>query len=219
MCPNRDWFFSFQALDGGTVYMGNDHAFKTKGISTIKLKVHDGTVRELTDVRYMPDLKKNLISVGALESKGFKIIIEAGVMKVVLGALVVLKGIRLNNLYFLKRNTVVGGATTFSNAVVDDTTRLWHIMRLGHASKKALQGLVKQGLLKDVKVCKLKFCEHCVLGKQTLVKFGSAVHQTRETLDYVHSNVWGPAKNTSLGGNRYFVTFVDDYSRRVWCIL
>jgi hypothetical protein len=39
-----------------------------------------------------------------------------------------------------------------------DTTRLWH-MRLGHAGEKAMQGLVKQGLLKGAKTCKLEFCE------------------------------------------------------------
>ena len=52
-------------------------------------------------------------------------------------------------------------------------------MRLGHAGEKALQGLVKQGLLKGAKTGKHGFCEHCVLGKQTRVKFGTAVHNTK----------------------------------------
>ena len=46
--------------------------------------------------------------------------------------------------------------------VASDTTRLWY-MRLGHASENALQSLVKQGLLKGAKTCKLEFCKHCVL--------------------------------------------------------
>ncbi|KAM1197580.1 hypothetical protein ACFX1Q_009862 [Malus domestica] len=94
-----------------------------------------------------------------------------------------------------------------------DTTRLWH-MRLGHAGEKALQGLVKKGLLKGATTCKLDFYEHCVLGKQTRVKFGTAVHQTKDILEYVHSDVWGPTKTPSLSGRHGFVTFVDDYSRR-----
>ena len=92
--------------------------------------------------------------------------------------------------------------------------KLWH-MRLGHAGEKALLSLVNQGLLKGAKTCKLDFCEHCVLGKQTRVKFGTAIHNTKSILDYVHSDVWGPTKTTSLGGMHYFVTFVDDFSRRV----
>ena len=102
-----------------------------------------------------------------------------------------------------------------SNATVTDTTRFWH-MGLGHAGERALQGLVKQGLLQGAKTCKLGFCEHCVFDKQTKVKFGTAIHRTQGTLDYVHSDVWGPTKVASLGGMHYFVTFVDDFSRRVW---
>ncbi|KAM1596712.1 hypothetical protein ACFX1Z_031688 [Malus domestica] len=96
-----------------------------------------------------------------------------------------------------------------------DTTKLWH-MRLGHADEKALQGLMKKGLLKGVMTCKLDFCEHCVLGKQTRVKFSTAVHQTKGILDYVYSDVWGPTKIPYLSGRHWFVTFVDDYSRRSW---
>ncbi|CAL9014787.1 unnamed protein product, partial [Prunus brigantina] len=197
--------------------MGNNNACKTQGIGKICLKMHDGTVRELSDVRYVPDMKKNLISLGALESKGLKITMEGGVLKAVHGALVVMKGTRRNNLYFLQGSTVIGGAAVTEAADADstDTTRLWH-MRLGHAGEKALQGLVKQGLLKGAKACKLEFCEHCVLGKQTRVKFGTAIHHTKGILDYVHTDVWGPSKNASWGGSHYFVSFVDDFSRRIW---
>ena len=41
----------------------------------------------------------------------------------------------------------------------------------GHTGEKALHTLVKQGLLKGANSCKLKFREHCVLGKQTPVNF------------------------------------------------
>ncbi|KAI5312942.1 hypothetical protein L3X38_042116 [Prunus dulcis] len=53
--------------------------------------MHDGTIRELSDVRYVPDMKKNLILLGVLESKGLKITMEGGILKVVHGALVVMK--------------------------------------------------------------------------------------------------------------------------------
>ncbi|CAL8099538.1 unnamed protein product [Prunus armeniaca] len=126
MCPIREWFSSFQELDGRVVLMGNNNACKTQGIGKIHLKVHDGTVRELSDVRYVPDMKKNLISLGALESKDLKITMEGGVLKVVYETLVVMKGTMRNNLYFLLGSTVIGGATVTEAADVDniDTTRL-----------------------------------------------------------------------------------------------
>ncbi|MBT0604656.1 GAG-pre-integrase domain-containing protein, partial [Klebsiella quasipneumoniae] len=79
-----------------------------------------------------------------------------------------MKATRKGNLYFLNGSTVIGrvDVSTSSEDDASDTSRLWH-MRLGHASENALQGLVKQGLLKGAKTGKLKFCEHCVLGKQT----------------------------------------------------
>jgi len=40
--------------------------------------------------------------------------------------------------------------------------------------------------LKGTKACKLEFCEHCVLGKQRRVKFGTTIHNTKGILDYVH---------------------------------
>ena len=85
-------------------------------------------------------------------------------------------------------STEIGGASTGS-----DSTKLWH-MRLGHAGEKAMMVLCKQGLLKGAKNYKLEFCEHCVLGKQTRVKFGTAIHCTKGLLNYIHTNIWVPSK-------------------------
>ena len=185
-------------------------------IGSISLKNHDGSTRVLIDVRYISKLEKNLISLGTLESKGFTIILQNGILKVVSGALVVMKGIRRNNLYLYQGSTAVGTAAAVSEAnKVAEMSRLWH-MRLGHAGEKSLQTLAMQGLLKCAKTCKLDFGEECVLGKQKRVKFGTAIHKTEGILDYIHTDVWGPTKTASLGGKHYFVTFVDDFSRRVW---
>jgi len=196
--------------------MGNDNPCKTAGIGSIKLRNHDGSTRILWDVQYVPKLKKNLISLGALEIKGLVVIMRDGILKATSGALVMMNGVRRNNLYYYQRSTVVGTSTATTSSTKKDVeaTKLWH-MRLVHDGEKSLQILAKQGLLKGTKTCKLEFCEHCVLGKQQRVKFGTAIHYTKDILDYVHSDVWGPAKTPSIGSRHYFVTFVDDISRRV----
>uniref|UniRef100_A0A5B6YZI2 GAG-pre-integrase domain-containing protein n=1 Tax=Davidia involucrata TaxID=16924 RepID=A0A5B6YZI2_DAVIN len=89
-------------------------------------------------------------------------------------------------------------------------------MRLGHMSERGMTELSKQGLLDGYKTGKLNFCEHCVFGKQCRVKFSMAVHMTNGTLDYIHSDLWGPSKVPSKGGGRYMLTFIDDFSRKVW---
>ena len=48
------------------------------------------------------------------------------------------------------------------------------------------------------------------------MKFAKAVHETQNQLDYIHSDLWGPSQVPSIGGARYFLTLIDDYSRKVW---
>ena len=62
-------------------------------------------------------------------------------------------------------------------------------MRLGHMSENGMVELSKRGLLNGQSICKLKFYEHYVFGKQKRVKFTKGVHNTNVTLDYIHSNL------------------------------
>ena len=70
--------------------------------------------------------------------------------------------------------------------------------------------------MKGAKSGKVEFCEHCVLGKKTKVKFRIAIHRTMGILDYVYTDVWDPTKTASPDGRHWFVIFIDDYSRRCW---
>jgi len=78
MCPNRDWFSSFEKLDGYFVVMGDDRPCHMEGIGTVLIKMFDGMVQKLKDVRYVPQLKKNLISVGALKAWSLEVSISDG---------------------------------------------------------------------------------------------------------------------------------------------
>ena len=217
MCPNRDLFSTYESCNGGIVLMGNNAACDVVGRGTIRIKMHDGIVRTLTNVRHVPDLKKNLISLGTLEALGCKYTAEGGVMKVSRSALIVMKACRSGSLYILQGTTVTGSVAVSSSSLSDsDITKLWH-MRLGHMSEKGLSILSKRGLLCGQSTGPLDFCEHCIFGKQKRVSFTSpAVHKTKGTLDYIHSDLWGPAQVQSKGGARYMLTFIDDYSRKVW---
>ena len=44
--------------------MGDDHALEIVGISAVKIKMFDGTVRAIEEVQHIKDLKKNLLSLG-----------------------------------------------------------------------------------------------------------------------------------------------------------
>jgi hypothetical protein len=70
--------------------MGNDATCTIIGIGTIKIKMSDGVVRTLENVRYILDMRKNLISLGTLDSKGYSYKSENGIMKVSKGSMVVI---------------------------------------------------------------------------------------------------------------------------------
>lgn len=60
-------------------------------------------------------------------------------------------------------------------------------------------------------------CEPCILAKHHKTKFPK-LSQSRATapLQLVHSDICGPVSVNSLGGGRYFVNFIDDYSHFCW---
>ena len=63
-------------------------------------------------------------------------------------------------------------------------------------------------------------CESCQLGKHTRVLFPLLLDQRiKSHFELVHTNVWGPSLTESTLGFRYFVTFIDDYSRSTWLFL
>ena len=68
MCPNRAWFSNFEKLDGCFTVMGDDLPCNVKGMGTVRIKMFDGIVRELKKVRYVSQLKRNLIFVSTLEA-------------------------------------------------------------------------------------------------------------------------------------------------------
>ena len=122
MCLKKEWFYNLEESKLGSVIMGNDQTCEILGKGKIKLKLHDGTFLFLNEVLYVPELKRNLISVGLLESKGFKIAMENGTLKVQRDALVVMMATRRRNMYFLKGSTVVGGVAI--GEVTSNTIRL-----------------------------------------------------------------------------------------------
>ena len=61
-----------------------------------------------------------------------------------------------------------------------------------------------------------RVCEACQLGKQARSSFPHDKHVSRNVLEVVHSDVWGPAKTASMGGCIFYVTFIDDHTRKVW---
>ena len=96
---------------------------------------------------------------------------------------------------------------------------IWH-KRIGHVNVQRLKAMQSKELVTGLLVFKIakmqKICEACQFGKQEKGVFPHDKHVSKNVLELVHSNVWGPAKTASMGGCRFYVTFIDDHTRKVW---
>lgn len=72
----------------------------------------------------------------------------------------------------------------------------------------------KRNLFKVIRSFMLELCKYFILGKDCRACLKTEKNNTKGILDYVHSEVWGPTNEDSMGGSRYFVTLIDDFSHK-----
>jgi hypothetical protein len=173
----------------------------------------DGFVKILTNVRHVSELRTNLISLGLLDIGGYKTTNQGGVMKVYKGILLVMKAKKVGNLFILEGRINSNHVKTISKND-SDFVRIWH-QWLGHMSERGLKVLSDRKLLPSLKSMKVYFRKHCIYGKQNRQKFKTKRHTSEGILDYIHFGVWGTSPTISYGGSSYFLTFIDDFSRKV----
>lgn len=101
MCLNKDFLQTFESIDTEKVLLGNNLAYKVVGIGTISLKMFDSVTKDLNQVRYVPELKSNLISLGMIGHLGYIIKVGNGKLRGINKGAVIIKGARRNGLYIL----------------------------------------------------------------------------------------------------------------------
>lgn len=64
--------------------LGDNSTCEVLGVGTVKLKTKEGGVRTLTNVKHVPTMKKNFVSLGYLERQGYTFAVQAetGVLKI-----------------------------------------------------------------------------------------------------------------------------------------
>jgi len=90
---------------------------------------------------------------------------------------------------------------------------LWHA-RFGHLNYDSLRLLKKNGVAGLPTIPrKLKQCDACILGKHSKQSFHDSHSRARRKLELIHSDLCGPMPISSANGNKYIMTFIDDYTR------
>ena len=105
--PHREWFHEYEKYNGGYVYLGDDSPASIIGRGRVKLKLKDGRIRTLPGVLSIPNLARNLISIGKMDVASAKTVCGDGGCKMVRGSMVLMRGFWYGNLYKLLGKTII----------------------------------------------------------------------------------------------------------------
>ena len=85
--------------------------------------------------------------------------------------------------------------------------------RLGHIGVKRMKKLHAAGLLESLDYESLDACEPCLMGKMTKTPLFGVMERANDLLKIIHTDVCGPMSVEARDRYRYFLTFIDDFSR------
>ena len=127
------------------------------------------------------------------------------------------RGPSRNGLYPLGGSTLAQHHTSFSSTQFTKlvSSKIWHD-RLGHPNSNVLHSLFLNVHTTRSNNTELIHCTHCIQGKMIQLSFQKSVSKACKPLEVIHSDVWGLAPVTSNGGTRFYVIFVDEFTRFTW---
>ncbi|GAB2280939.1 hypothetical protein Dimus_039437 [Dionaea muscipula] len=222
----RDWIIDFWASDHMTGTLDLLHAYSSTS-SYPDVRVADGSfvpVRgmgtisltpalTISSVLYLPTLSFNLLSVSALaRTHHCRVVFLADSYEFqdLLTGQSLGRGRRTSGgLYVLNVDSSSLACSGVSSTVIDLHNRL------GHPSLSSLKRLCP-----EARAVSRLFCESCQFAKHHRVTYlPRSDPRASAPFEMVHSDIWGSCPVQSRAGFRYFVTFVNDYSRMTWLYL
>ena len=217
MTGRREFFRNLDESTTGSVKFGDNSRIKIGGKGEIEVNQRDGSILCLRNVMFVPMLEANTLSLGRLDEEGYWMIKGEGKLTIFNpnGQLFVEVHRSSGRHYLLKLSIVDQCLITTEDATKD---WLWH-SQFGHMSFHTLKEMSNRQLVEGLPVIKVpnKLCRECVAGKhqRTLIPKASS-YQSGEHLELVHADICGPISPSTLGGSKYFLLIIDDYTRLTW---
>lgn len=213
MCSDKDMFVKFEVTKHKEVILANSEKLKIVGMGEINITLISRGKRhafKFSNVSYAPGLCANLLSVKQLTQAGYNVVFkrEICLLSCSDGTILELATLR-DGMYKLNTEECperVNMAKDISLGV------LWH-RKLGHPGYQSMSFL--REYVPELQIPSGK-CEICVRAKHSKKPFKSSERHSDKPLQLIHMDVCGPLPEPSLGGHRYFVTFIDDFSKKVF---
>ena len=187
---------------------------KVEGVGVYNVQADTDVTFKLQNCIYYPQLIAKFSSAGKLNDHGMDIWLKAsGECQILENGKIMATGQKRNGLYELNLQTKSVDNRTLAAIKGNPTTLMeWH-RRLGHLNYTDLMRLADKI---DLKKCDEPFeCKVCLLAKMTRRPFKKSKIKTTAPLQIVHTDLSGIIRAPAVGNVKYFLTFIDDYSRFV----
>ena len=202
------------------IYSGNKMSSHVEAVGTCILILSTGFSLSLERTFYVPGFSRNLISVSRLVSIGFSFNFSNSGLSLSNKSGVIGYGTMSDNLFRLDLQNNDNHTTmhVYENVgikrciVNEESSMLWH-RRLGHISIQRIKRLVNEGVLSTLDFTDFETCVNCIKGKQTNTHKKGA-NRSSEILEIIHTDICCP--DMDIQGPKYFITFIDDYSRYMY---
>ncbi len=215
MTYNKDLFSSYTPGYHSPVALGNNKTASVAGKGTVDIAISlqgKQTKCRLTNVLHVPELGYQLLSVLTFDKSGLATSFYSRLCRIERDSTLLATATMNGNLYEL--DTPLPSPAT---SLVAQTMKVWH-QRLAHTQPSTISEMAQSGTVQGLEIKRSvkddMSCTECVLGKghrHAIPKKSQA--RAARLLELVDSDVNGPLEVPSLGGSRYFVTFIDDFSR------
>ena len=198
------------------VNLGDDRVILAYGKGTYRLTTDLNRSSQkiaLKNVLYLPELKRNLLSVQAMSKLGATVVFKEDECRISKDSRLIGIGTMHGKLYMLK---VI--SEEYVNVMKNNPNmELWHC-RFGHLGMNNISKLLDENMVEGMSNVKdggmSDVCEACVQGKQHCTPYPKkSFNRATELFESVHSDLCGPMNVKSFGKSQYFVTFIDEYSR------
>ncbi|KAK8935961.1 hypothetical protein KSP39_PZI012924 [Platanthera zijinensis] len=219
MANNRDFFTSLDETYKSEAILGDGKKVRIEGKGTASVITPEGVQKLIAEVQFVPTLSQNLLSVGQLLRRGFKVLFEENACSIyhpTSNALICTAQLNSSNIFTLELKPQKKMTLTCSQD--DKSLQLWH-NRLGHTNLTTIHQMYHQQLVEGLpKLTKTQVkCDSCARSKTHRLPFPkTAQRRATQPLELLHIDLWGPSRVPTLGGKRYYLLIVDDFSRFMW---
>lgn len=211
----ESWVRNKRSIKEKEIIVANSNKLKVSCIGDVNIVTktddceYDVSVK---DVLCVPELTTNLLSVSQLIKNNNQVSFSENSCSVYnKDGQLVAQAVLTNGVYKLMMPDNVLAACAVSS-------ELWH-RRLGHVNSQYLNQMTSavEGIkLSEKGDTSKSSCSVCCQGKQSRLPFTHVGTRSTEKLALVHTDICGPMEVMSMGGSKYFLLFVDDYTRYIF---